>query len=297
MVDINAANLSHHRWVFVFSLFTTFNISKGINYKNVSMLFSLRRMRCAQRPSPYSRPVSRLQRPPDDSTSPTPLALQFPPPYTSLSQQAAFAFSQQPPLLQMIILAEKYQVFLSKSGILGQISVTQGQKMKIMKNRASNWTTMKINRFRNPCGNRNRIPKVLSTIWSPKRVTVRTELYRASFQLGSFYKKRQRGSFSWLFEGCNTWCTFKRYPKMMSCFYSDKPGRNFFYSTWHSGPWHETFLGFWTMTKSAGDYPLNSHPRKKLAPLRYRFSFPLITSGSSKWVQFLEQFNRNIKLN
>ncbi|XP_043271383.1 protein dissatisfaction [Venturia canescens] len=86
MVDINAANLSHHR-----------------------------RMRCAQRPSPYSRPVSRLQKPPDDSTSPTPLALQYPPPYASLSHPAAFAFGQQPPLLQIIMSAEKYQESVWKS--------------------------------------------------------------------------------------------------------------------------------------------------------------------------------------
>ncbi|KAG7212981.1 hypothetical protein KM043_002321 [Ampulex compressa] len=69
-----------------------------------------RRLRCDQRFTPYPRPVALVQKPPEESPSPVPLALPHPPSTTTLYQAAtAVTLAPQPPLLQILMSAEKCQ--------------------------------------------------------------------------------------------------------------------------------------------------------------------------------------------
>lgn len=70
-----------------------------------------RKFRCDQRFSPYPRPVALVQKPPEDSSSPAPLALPHSPSTTTLySAPSSVALTPQPPLLQILMSAEQCQV-------------------------------------------------------------------------------------------------------------------------------------------------------------------------------------------
>ena len=70
-----------------------------------------RKFRCDQRFSPYPRPVALVQKPPEDSPSPAPLALPHSPSTTTLySAPPSVALTPQPPLLQILMSAEQCQV-------------------------------------------------------------------------------------------------------------------------------------------------------------------------------------------
>ncbi|XP_063990191.1 protein dissatisfaction-like [Diachasmimorpha longicaudata] len=58
---------------------------------------------------PYPQPPSLMQKPPDDGTSPVSFPLQLPPPNPGLYHSASVALGQQPPLLQILMSAEKCQ--------------------------------------------------------------------------------------------------------------------------------------------------------------------------------------------
>ncbi|XP_029035253.1 protein dissatisfaction-like [Osmia bicornis bicornis] len=69
-----------------------------------------RRFRCDQRFTPYPRPVALVQKPPEDSPSPAPLALPHSPSTTTLySAPPTVTLAPQPPLLQILMSAEKCQ--------------------------------------------------------------------------------------------------------------------------------------------------------------------------------------------
>ncbi|XP_076628628.1 nuclear receptor subfamily 2 group E member 1 [Colletes latitarsis] len=69
-----------------------------------------RRFRCDQRFTPYPRPVGLVQKPPEDSQSPVPLALSHSPSTTTLySAHPTVALAPQPSLLQILMSAEKCQ--------------------------------------------------------------------------------------------------------------------------------------------------------------------------------------------
>ncbi|XP_012343331.1 nuclear receptor subfamily 2 group E member 1 isoform X2 [Apis florea] len=68
------------------------------------VLLHQRKFRCDQRFSPYPRPVALVQKPPEDSSSPAPLALPHSPSTTTLySAPSSVALTPQPPLLQILM--------------------------------------------------------------------------------------------------------------------------------------------------------------------------------------------------
>ncbi|KAK1135096.1 hypothetical protein K0M31_007866 [Melipona bicolor] len=74
------------------------------------VLLHQRKFRCDQRFSPYPRPVALVQKPPEDSPSPAPLALPHSPSTTTLySAPPSVALTPQPPLLQILMSAEQCQ--------------------------------------------------------------------------------------------------------------------------------------------------------------------------------------------
>ncbi|XP_006562706.1 protein dissatisfaction-like [Apis laboriosa] len=74
------------------------------------VLLHQRKFRCDQRFSPYPRPVALVQKPPEDSSSPAPLALPHSPSTTTLySAPSSVALTPQPPLLQILMSAEQCQ--------------------------------------------------------------------------------------------------------------------------------------------------------------------------------------------
>ncbi|XP_076299818.1 protein dissatisfaction isoform X1 [Lasioglossum baleicum] len=74
------------------------------------VLLPPRRLRCNQRIMPYPRPVGLVQKPPEDSQSPVSLALSHSPSATTLySASPNVTLPPQPPLLQILMSAEKCQ--------------------------------------------------------------------------------------------------------------------------------------------------------------------------------------------
>lgn len=70
--------------------------------------------RCADRRfTPYPRPIALMQKPSDESAVTVPLALAHPPPgAAALYSAASVTLPPQPPLLQMLMSAEKcHQVY------------------------------------------------------------------------------------------------------------------------------------------------------------------------------------------
>ncbi|XP_012286480.1 nuclear receptor subfamily 2 group E member 1 [Orussus abietinus] len=89
-----------------------------IDLTRTHLLSHHRRLRCDQRPVPYPRTVSLVQKPSEDSPSPAPRNLPPPPPAgNGLYHTATVTLGSQPPLLHNLISAEKCQEFVWGTGL------------------------------------------------------------------------------------------------------------------------------------------------------------------------------------